>query len=122
ARCGIQGNRDRRIRSHAGGNARGVGGVSGMMRLDVVNAPLDGINLIEANAGTGKTWTITALYLRLLLEAQRSVESILVVTFTDAATAELRDRIRRRLADARIAFERGQVDEDDPFLAGLLGR
>jgi exodeoxyribonuclease V beta subunit len=93
-----------------------------MTRLDVVNAPLDGINLIEANAGTGKTWTITALYLRLLLEAQRSVESILVMTFTDAATAELRDRIRRRLSDARIVFERGEADEDDPFLAGLLGR
>jgi len=41
--------------------------VSGMMRLDVVNAPLEGINLIEANAGTGKTWTIAALYVRLVL-------------------------------------------------------
>lgn len=93
-----------------------------MTRLNTVNAPLDGLNLIEANAGTGKTWTIAALYLRLLLEAQRSVESILVVTFTDAATAELRDRVRRRLADARIAFERERADEDDPFLTALLGR
>ncbi|MCI3951145.1 MAG: exodeoxyribonuclease subunit beta, partial [Burkholderiales bacterium] len=70
-------------------------------RLDPLEAPLDGITLVEANAGTGKTWTITALYLRLLLEAERPVESILVVTFTEIATAELRDRIRTRLAEAR---------------------
>lgn len=93
-----------------------------MERLDVINAPLAGLNLIEANAGTGKTWTITALYLRLLLEAQRAVESILVVTFTEAATAELRDRVRKRLTDARIAFERGQAEEGDVLVAQLLGR
>jgi len=74
-------------------------------RLDPLAAPLDGVSLIEANAGTGKTWTITALYLRLLLETARDVESILVVTFTEMATAELRDRIRVRLAAARAAFE-----------------
>ncbi|HEV7393936.1 MAG TPA: UvrD-helicase domain-containing protein, partial [Burkholderiales bacterium] len=90
-------------------------------RLDVVNAPLDNLNLIEANAGTGKTWTITALYVRLLLEAERSVESILVVTFTESATAELRDRIRNRLADARAAFERGSA-EGDEVMAALLDR
>ena len=90
-------------------------------RLDVVNAPLDNLNLIEANAGTGKTWTITALYVRLLLEAERSVESILVVTFTESATAELRDRIRNRLAEARGAFERGSA-EGDEVMAALLTR
>ncbi|HET6492223.1 MAG TPA: exodeoxyribonuclease V subunit beta [Burkholderiales bacterium] len=91
-------------------------------RLDPLDAPLDGITLIEANAGTGKTWTITALYLRLLLEANRTVDSILVVTFTEVATAELRDRIRTRLAVARAAFERGSVDKDDPLIKGLLAR
>ena len=65
--------------------------------FDPVTVPLAGINLIEANAGTGKTWAITALYVRLLLEAGRTVDSILVVTFTEAATGELRDRIRNRL-------------------------
>ncbi|MGZ5164376.1 MAG: exodeoxyribonuclease V subunit beta [Burkholderiales bacterium] len=90
-------------------------------RLDVVNAPLDSLNLIEANAGTGKTWTITALYVRLLLEAERSVESILVVTFTESATAELRERIRNRLADARAVFERGS-GEGDEVMAALLDR
>ena len=92
-------------------------------RLDPLHAPLEGISLIEANAGTGKTWTITALYLRLLLETNRRVDSILVVTFTEMATAELRDRIRARLAEARAAFE-STLDgfKDDPLLAGLLAR
>ncbi|HJQ61701.1 MAG TPA: UvrD-helicase domain-containing protein, partial [Burkholderiales bacterium] len=107
--------------------------MSGTARLDPLEAPLDGITLIEANAGTGKTWTITALYLRLLLEAERPVESILVVTFTEIATAELRDRIRTRLAEARAAFESGSAENDasrlpgvrrndDPLLEGLLAR
>ncbi|MBS1170263.1 MAG: recB [Burkholderiaceae bacterium] len=69
--------------------------------LDVFTCGLDGINLIEASAGTGKTWNICGLYLRLLLERQLDVQKILVVTFTNAATAELRDRIRSRLAEMR---------------------
>ena len=67
--------------------------------LDVFHCPLDGINLIEASAGTGKTWTICGLYLRLLLERERTVQEILVLTFTNAATAELRERIRARLVE-----------------------
>ncbi|HEV2220576.1 MAG TPA: UvrD-helicase domain-containing protein, partial [Casimicrobiaceae bacterium] len=59
----------------------------------------EGINLIEASAGTGKTWTICGLYLRLLLERKLEVQQILVVTFTNAATAELRERIRSRIAE-----------------------
>jgi exodeoxyribonuclease V beta subunit len=53
--------------------------------------------LIEASAGTGKTFTITLLYLRLVLEAGYSVRQIVVTTFTDAAAQELRQRIRERL-------------------------
>ena len=68
--------------------------------LDVCEAPLTGIHLIEASAGTGKTRAITDLYVRCLLETERQVSQILVVTFTVAATAELRDRIRRRLVEA----------------------
>ncbi len=52
---------------------------------------------IEASAGTGKTWTISVLHLRLLLERRLSVTQIIVATFTDAAAQELRDRIRQRL-------------------------
>ena len=56
-----------------------------------------GRSLIEASAGTGKTWTISVLYLRLLLEQRLSPKQIVVTTFTDAAAQELRERIRARL-------------------------
>ena len=88
--------------------------------LDPFGVPMEGVNLIEAGAGTGKTYTITSLYLRLVLEAQRSVDQILVVTYTKAATGELRDRIRSRLAEAREAFNEGQ--SQDPFYSELLTR
>ncbi|HDG1724019.1 TPA: exodeoxyribonuclease V subunit beta [Vibrio cholerae] len=95
--------------------------------LDTLRFPLHGARLIEASAGTGKTYTIAGLYLRLVLghgcaETRHahplSVDQILVVTFTEVATAELRDRIRRRLHDARLAFARGA--SEDPLLRSLL--
>lgn len=89
--------------------------------LDVFACPLDGVRLIEASAGTGKTWAICGLYLRLLLRRERplTVQQILVVTFTKAATAELRDRIRQRIADVLAALEDRAADPDDPFLPKL---
>lgn len=72
-----------------------------MNRLDTANLPLTGLQLIEASAGTGKTHAITTLYLRLLLETGLGVRDLLVVTFTHAATDELRARIRRRLVEAQ---------------------
>ncbi|MCU0604715.1 MAG: UvrD-helicase domain-containing protein, partial [Desulfobacterales bacterium] len=60
-----------------------------MTPFDLLHTPLRGINLIEAAAGTGKTYTIEGLFLRLVLEKELPVEQILVVTFTRAATAEL---------------------------------
>jgi len=84
--------------------------------------PLSGIRLIEASAGTGKTWTIAALYVRAVLGhgvAQPLLPpNILVVTFTEAATQELRERIRARLVDAARAFRAGESGE--AFLAELL--
>lgn len=71
--------------------------------LHIPEVALGGLQMIEASAGTGKTWTIAALYLRLLLERQLPVEKILVVTYTNAATAELRARIRARLLEAQQA-------------------
>lgn len=64
-----------------------------------VDLPLaeGGRSLVEASAGTGKTWTITALYLRLLLEEGRSPRQIIVSTFTNAAAAELAERLRGKL-------------------------
>jgi len=80
--------------------------------LHPLSLPLWGSRLIEASAGTGKTWTIAALYLRLVLghggengfvRPLRPAE-ILVMTFTRAATRELSDRIRARLLQAAQAF------------------
>lgn len=82
-----------------------------MQPLDLYAAPLHGLNLIEASAGTGKTFTISGLYLRLIAELGLPVERILVVTYTKAATAELRDRIRRNLVESRLALERNAEDE-----------
>jgi exodeoxyribonuclease V beta subunit len=86
--------------------------------LDLINTPLEGTNLIEASAGTGKTYTIEGLFLRLILEKQLAVEQILVVTFTKAATEELRDRIRTKLLQAEKAFHKGSIN--DKFLQDLL--
>lgn len=92
-----------------------------MTALDPLQTPLQGLILIEASAGTGKTYSIATLYLRLLLELGLEVDQILVVTFTEAATEELRDRIRRRLSQA-LDWLRGdgEGDEKDPILAELL--
>ncbi|CDZ94812.1 exodeoxyribonuclease V subunit beta [Pseudomonas saudiphocaensis] len=90
------------------------------MSLDLLDSPFSGRRLIEASAGTGKTWTLTALYARLLLERQLSVSQILVVTYTTAATAELRERIRARLAEL-LAVYQGQPSQDD-FLNRLHAR
>ena len=82
--------------------------------LDPLRFPLSGSRLIEASAGTGKTFTIAALYVRLVLghgaengyPRALTPGEILVVTFTEAATEELRDRIRTRLAQAADGFRR----------------
>lgn len=81
--------------------------------------PLEGVSLIEASAGTGKTWNICALYVRLLVENALKVEQILVVTFTKAATAELHERIRARLAELVHALASAEA-VDDPFIVGFL--
>ncbi|MFN2329739.1 MAG: exodeoxyribonuclease V subunit beta [Chromatocurvus sp.] len=104
-----------------------------------LDLPLQGSQLIEASAGTGKTFTIALLYVRLVLGHGQSdgdapgvvrgftrplvPPDILVVTFTEAASLELRDRIRERLVQAMEAF-RAEDDSDglaatDPLLAGL---
>jgi exodeoxyribonuclease V beta subunit len=93
-------------------------------QLDALTFPLHGNRLIEASAGTGKTYTIAALYLRLVLghggengfSRPLTPPEILVVTFTNAATQELRDRIRSRLTEAAAIF-RGQGSGDDYLLA-----
>jgi len=83
--------------------------------FDLLNVPLSGRNLIEANAGTGKTYAISGLFLRLVVERGLPVNEILVMTYTVAATEELKDRIRGMLRKALDALRRGPVD--DPFLS-----
>ena len=83
-----------------------------MQTLNPLTLPLNCASLIEASAGTGKTHTIKNLYLRLLLGISHdgepleplTVEQILVVTFTKAATEELKDRIRQNIQDCYAYF------------------
>ncbi|OPY82133.1 MAG: RecBCD enzyme subunit RecB [Syntrophorhabdus sp. PtaU1.Bin153] len=88
--------------------------------FDPLKVPLSGRSLIEASAGTGKTYAIANLYLRLLVEESLKVEGILVVTFTRAATEELKGRIRRRIVDALQAFSGRETKDDflNEFAAG----
>ena len=88
----------------------------------VFDSPLDGTRLIEASAGTGKTWNLCALYLRLLLERDLKVADILVVTFTNAATAELRERIRSRIAETLARLRGTAPASADPFVGELLAQ
>ncbi|MCZ7559075.1 MAG: UvrD-helicase domain-containing protein [Burkholderiaceae bacterium] len=87
---------------------------------------LDGLHLLEADAGTGKTWTIAGLVVRALVERGLGIEQVLVVTFTNAATAELGARIRQRIAqlgrllDDRIEGRDSAVDE--PFCVAWAAR
>jgi len=91
-----------------------------MKTFSLSDIPLAGTALIEASAGTGKTYTITGLFLRLILEQRFSVNEILVVTFTEAATQELKERIRRRLREAIAVFSGS--GGDDKFLTELAMR
>jgi len=110
-----------RIRFSSAGNENAIDNVffgCPMKVFDLLNAPLEGSNLIEASAGTGKTHNIVGLFVRLILEKELAVRNILVVTYTIAATDELRDRIRRRLIETeRLLFE-GQTD--DAFINALV--
>ncbi len=89
-----------------------------MKPFDIAHTPLAGVNLIEASAGTGKTYAIEGLFLRLILEKHVPIEKILVVTFTKAATAELITRIHRKLFNALEAFRRGA--SEDPLIDALV--
>ena len=89
-----------------------------MIPFDLLTSPLKGAHLIEAGAGTGKTYAIAGLYVRLIIERAIPVREILVVTFTLAATAQLKDRIRRKLRDALEAFL--HQESEDEFLQTLV--
>lgn len=88
-------------------------------RFDLASAPLDeGTVLLEASAGTGKTYTLTGILVRMLLEgAVERVEQALVVTFTVAAADELKNRLRDALQRGLRVCLGGH--DDDPFFQGL---
>ncbi|MFD1824428.1 UvrD-helicase domain-containing protein [Mumia zhuanghuii] len=84
----------------------------GMTSFDIT-APLpSGTTLIEASAGTGKTWTLSALVVRYVAEPGRPLSELLIVTFSRAASQELRERVRERMAETLTALQRGDVTAD----------
>ena len=89
-----------------------------MKAFDLSTCPLAGVNLIEASAGTGKTHALAGLYLRFLVEKKLAARQLLVITYTNAATAELKRRIRQMIAQAQTAFVTGAASPS--FLKGLL--
>ena len=93
-----------------------------MRPLHPFDIPLTGINLVEASAGTGKTYNIASLYIRALIEYKRKVSEILVVTYTEAATKELKDRLQKRIRESVTALRTGKVPDGDAFLHELKSR
>lgn len=109
-----------------------------MNSFDVVKSELDGIALLQASAGTGKTYSIARLVLRFLLEQRAaekkylSISEILIVTFTRASAAELKTRIQALLQNAReelavsagedASFDFSKLAEKDACLAGILAK
>jgi exodeoxyribonuclease V beta subunit len=86
-----------------------------MKKFDVLNIDLNGKNLVEASAGTGKTYAIGILVLRLLLESKIKIEQILMVTYTNAAVDELELRIRKFINEA-ILYARNISECEDELI------
>jgi exodeoxyribonuclease V beta subunit len=81
--------------------------------FDLRLAVLDpGVTLLEASAGAGKTYTLAGLFFRLVTEHDLAPSQILVSTYTEAATAELRDRIRKLLRAGVLASATGESDDE----------
>lgn len=80
-------------------------------KIPALDLPLTGIHLIEASAGTGKTWTLSALMVRLIVEQKYFTRQIIATTFTRAAAAELRARIRKRIEEIRSLFDASHHDQ-----------
>ena len=84
--------------------------------FDPVTVALDASNLIEASAGTGKTYSIAILTLRLVLEKRIPIQQVLMVTFTKAAVAELETRIRQFMRNA-LKVSQGIFVNDETITA-----
>lgn len=92
-----------------------------MSTMQPFSVSFSGIHLVEASAGTGKTYNITSLYIRALIELDISVGNILVVTYTEAATKELKDRLLKRIRESISVLKKGEAgNKKDQFLVELL--
>ncbi len=98
------------------------------MNQKIINIPDKGTTLIEASAGTGKTYTLAEIYVRLIIEKKLTVDNILVVTFTNAAVKELKSRIRKRLTQTenvnaveKILLENAARDFDKSAIFTIHG-
>jgi exodeoxyribonuclease V beta subunit len=87
--------------------------------FDVLGPLPTGTTLLEASAGTGKTWTIAALLTRFVAEGAADLPEVLLITFGRAATRELRERVRERLVEARDVLSLGPGAHPDPLLGYL---
>ncbi len=87
---------------------------------DLLTRKLTGLHLIDASAGTGKTYTITSLVVRLLLEKGLGLSEILIVTYTEAAAGDLRQRVRFVLVAMRQGYESGRAE--DQFVHDMISR
>ena len=90
-----------------------------MNPFDVCGPLPTGTTVLEASAGTGKTFTIAALTARYVAEGAAELSQIMLVTFGNAASRELRDRVRERLVSAERGLRdpvAARADERDPVL------
>ena len=91
-----------------------------MKPFDCARELLDrGVTLLEASAGTGKTYALARIFLRLVVEEGVEVGKLLTVTFTKAATEELKGRIRELLVDALASFQGEKIRDEDPTITRL---
>ncbi|MDX1638148.1 MAG: exodeoxyribonuclease V subunit beta [Balneolaceae bacterium] len=91
-----------------------------MNKLEPFDITLHGHHLVEASAGTGKTYSITSLFIRCLVDTDLTVDQLLVLTYTKAATAELKDRILSRVRESISVLAGQAFVENDTFLENLI--
>ncbi len=95
--------------------------MTGIPTFSLLDPLPSGLLALEASAGTGKTYALAGLAARFVAEGRARITDLCLVTFTDAATAELRDRVRSRLVESLAFLERGGAadDTDDQVLQAL---
>jgi len=90
--------------------------------LNLQEDPIVNGHVIEASAGTGKTYSVAALVVRELAENEDlRIGNILITTFTRAAAGELRDRVRKRISSTADQLDADVAEEGDKVAAKLLG-